>query len=94
MLIHAGHASPAARPSRTALIVRPAGEAIARCDPHPVVSGVNFERIRSARFCPAVTPASSRAYTAGTHEYVLVESGTLRLTAVWSGWLVLGPSCW
>jgi len=31
----------------------------------------------------------SRAYTAGTHEYVLVESGTLRLTEVWSGWLVL-----
>jgi hypothetical protein len=28
-------------------------------------------------FCPAV------------HEYVLVESGTFRLTEVWSGWLVL-----
>ena len=55
----------------------------------PVVSGVNFEPIRSAASAPAVTLASSRAYSAGTHEYVLVESGTLRLTEVWSGWLVL-----
>lgn len=45
----------------------------------PVVPGVNFEWVRSelpAGSPPAVYPA----YAAGSHEYVVVESGRLRLT--------------
>jgi hypothetical protein len=38
---------------------------------------------------PGTALVQSDTDTAGTHEYVLVESGTLRLTEVWSGWLVL-----
>lgn len=45
----------------------------------PVVPGVNFEWIRST--LPAGCDAGSfPAYASGSHEYVLVESGTLRLT--------------
>jgi XRE family transcriptional regulator, regulator of sulfur utilization len=45
----------------------------------PVVPGVNFEWIRSTlpRGCDA---GEFPAYAAGSHEYVLVESGALQLT--------------
>ena len=45
----------------------------------PVVPGVNFELIRSA--LPAGCDAGTfPAYASGSHEYVAVESGQLRLT--------------
>jgi XRE family transcriptional regulator, regulator of sulfur utilization len=44
----------------------------------PVVPGVNFEMIRTT--LPAGCDAGEfPAYAAGSHEYVIVESGTLRL---------------
>jgi XRE family transcriptional regulator, regulator of sulfur utilization len=45
----------------------------------PVVPGVNFEWIRST-LPPGCVPGPFPAYASGSHEYVLVESGTLRLT--------------
>jgi quercetin dioxygenase-like cupin family protein len=45
----------------------------------PVVPGVNFEWIRST-LPPGCDAGEFPAYAAGSHEYVLVESGTLRLT--------------
>jgi transcriptional regulator with XRE-family HTH domain len=45
----------------------------------PVVPGVNFEWIRTT-LPPATDPGPYPAYAPGSHEFVLVESGTLRLT--------------
>src|ERR1700722_14166883 len=46
----------------------------------PLVSpGVNFEWIRTP-LPPGVDPGPFPAYAAGSHEFVVVESGTLQLT--------------
>ena len=45
----------------------------------PVVPGLNFELIRST-LPPGCDPGDFPAYAAGSHEYVIVESGTLHLT--------------
>lgn len=45
----------------------------------PVVPGVNFEWIRST-LPPDCDAGQFPAYAAGSHEYVVVESGSLRLT--------------
>jgi transcriptional regulator with XRE-family HTH domain len=45
----------------------------------PVVPGVNFEWIRTT-LPPGCDAGSYPAYAAGSHEYVVVQSGTLRLT--------------
>ncbi|NSC19957.1 helix-turn-helix domain-containing protein [Streptomyces albus subsp. chlorinus] len=45
----------------------------------PVVPGVNFEWIRTT-LPPGCDAGRFPAYAAGSHEYVVVESGTLRLT--------------
>lgn len=45
----------------------------------PVVPGVNFEWIRST-LPPGCDVGQFPAYAAGSHEFILVESGTLRLT--------------
>jgi transcriptional regulator with XRE-family HTH domain len=45
----------------------------------PVVPGVNFEWVRTT-LPPGTDPGPYPAYAAGSHEFVLVESGTLRLT--------------
>ncbi|MEW9549798.1 helix-turn-helix domain-containing protein [Nonomuraea sp. NPDC050783] len=45
----------------------------------PVVPGVNFEWIRTT-LPPGCDAGPFPAYAAGSHEYVAVESGTLRLT--------------
>jgi XRE family transcriptional regulator, regulator of sulfur utilization len=45
----------------------------------PVVPGVNFEWIRST-LPPDCDAGRYPAYAPGSHEYVVVESGTLRLT--------------
>jgi XRE family transcriptional regulator, regulator of sulfur utilization len=45
----------------------------------PVVPGVNFEWIRTT-LPPGADPGPYPAYAAGSHEFVVVESGTLRLT--------------
>ena len=45
----------------------------------PVVPGVNFEWIRTT-LPPGASPGPYPAYAPGSHEFVLVESGTLRLT--------------
>ena len=45
----------------------------------PVVPGVNFEWIRTT-LPPGCDAGQFPAYAPGSHEYVLVESGTLRLT--------------
>ncbi|WP_116948736.1 helix-turn-helix domain-containing protein [Jiangella endophytica] len=45
----------------------------------PVVPGVNFEWVR-AELPPGSAPGEYPAYAAGSHEYVVVESGRLRLT--------------
>lgn len=44
----------------------------------PVVPGVNFEWIRTT-LPPGADPGPFPAYAPGSHEFVLVESGTLRL---------------
>ncbi len=44
----------------------------------PVVPGVNFEWIRTT-LPPGADPGPFPAYAAGSHEFVLVESGELRL---------------
>ena len=46
----------------------------------PVIPGVNFEWIRTT-LPPGVDPGPFPAYAAGSHEFVVVEAGTLRLTA-------------
>ena len=45
----------------------------------PVVPGVNFEWVRST-LPPGCDAGQFPAYASGSHEYVVVESGTLRLT--------------
>jgi XRE family transcriptional regulator, regulator of sulfur utilization len=45
----------------------------------PVVPGVNFEWIRST-LPPGCDAGRFPAYAGGSHEYIVVESGTLRLT--------------
>jgi transcriptional regulator with XRE-family HTH domain len=45
----------------------------------PVVPGVNFEWIRTT-LPPGADPGPYPAYAPGSHEFVLVESGTLQLT--------------
>jgi XRE family transcriptional regulator, regulator of sulfur utilization len=45
----------------------------------PVVPGVNFEWIRST-LPPGCDAGQFPAYAGGSHEYILVESGALRLT--------------
>jgi transcriptional regulator with XRE-family HTH domain len=45
----------------------------------PVIPGVNFELIRTT-LGPGVDPGPFPAYAPGSHEFVLVESGTLTLT--------------
>src|SRR5215210_806509 len=45
----------------------------------PVVPGVNFEWIRST-LPPGCDPGTYPAYAAGSHEFVVVESGSVRLT--------------
>jgi len=45
----------------------------------PVIPGVNFEWIRTT-LPPGVDPGPYPAYAPGSHEFVLVESGTLQLT--------------
>jgi transcriptional regulator with XRE-family HTH domain len=45
----------------------------------PVVPGVNFEWIRST-LPPGCDPGTYPAYAAGSHEFVVVESGRVRLT--------------
>ena len=45
----------------------------------PVVPGLNFELIRST-LPPGCAPAGYPAYAAGSHEFIAVETGTLRLT--------------
>src|ERR1039457_2920555 len=45
----------------------------------PVVPGVNFEWIRTTP-PPGADPGPFPAYAPGPHEFVLAESGTLRLT--------------
>ena len=45
----------------------------------PVVPGVNFEWVRTT-LPPGTDPGPYPAYAPGSHEFVLVESGTLRLT--------------
>lgn len=45
----------------------------------PVVPGVNFEWIRTT-LPPGCDAGQFPAYASGSHEYVVVESGTLRLT--------------
>jgi transcriptional regulator with XRE-family HTH domain len=45
----------------------------------PVVPGVNFEWIRTT-LPPGCDAGQFPSYAAGSHEYVAVESGTLRLT--------------
>jgi transcriptional regulator with XRE-family HTH domain len=45
----------------------------------PVVPGVNFEWVRT-ELPPGAAPGEYPAYAAGSHEYVVVEAGRLRLT--------------
>ncbi len=45
----------------------------------PVVPGVNFEWVRT-ELPPGSAPGEYPAYAAGSHEYVVVETGRLRLT--------------
>ncbi|MFC4120008.1 helix-turn-helix domain-containing protein [Nonomuraea zeae] len=45
----------------------------------PVVPGVNFEWIRTS-LPPGCDAGQFPAYAPGSHEYIVVESGTLRLT--------------
>jgi len=45
----------------------------------PVVPGLNFELIRST-LPPGCAPAGYPAYATGSHEFIAVEAGTLRLT--------------
>lgn len=45
----------------------------------PVIPGVNFEWIRTT-LPPGAAPGPYPAYAPGSHEFVLVDSGTLQLT--------------
>ncbi|WP_214413635.1 helix-turn-helix domain-containing protein [Sphaerisporangium fuscum] len=76
-----------ARPDDQRVIVRRAAEQDVVHEPGgwrrtvltPVVPGVNFEWIRST-LPPHFDAGRYPAYAPGSHEYVVVESGTLRLT--------------
>jgi transcriptional regulator with XRE-family HTH domain len=76
-----------AQPDDTRLVVRRAADQDTVDEPGgwrrtiltPVVPGVNFEWIRTT--LPSGCDAGQfPAYAPGSHEYILVESGTLRLT--------------
>jgi len=74
--------------ARSRVVVRRAGQQDVIDEPAgwrreiltPVIPGVNFEWIRTT-LPPGVDPGPFPAYAAGSHEFVVVESGTLRLTA-------------
>jgi transcriptional regulator with XRE-family HTH domain len=76
-----------AEPDEQRIIVRRAAEQDTIDEPggwrrtvlSPVVAGVNFEWIRTT-LPPGCDAGSYPAYAAGSHEYVAVESGLLRLT--------------
>jgi transcriptional regulator with XRE-family HTH domain len=76
-----------AEPDQTRVLVRRAAEQDTVDEPGgwrrtiltPVVPGVNFEWIRTT-LPPGCDAGSYPAYAAGSHEYVVVHSGTLRLT--------------
>jgi transcriptional regulator with XRE-family HTH domain len=76
-----------AEPDEQRIVVRRAAEQDAIEEPggwrrtvlSPVVAGVNFEWIRTT-LPPGCDAGSYPAYAAGSHEYVAVESGALRLT--------------
>ncbi len=73
-------------PGGSRVIVRRAGEQDMIDEPggwrreilSPVVPGVNFEWIRTT-LPPGTDPGPYPAYAPGSHEFVLIESGTLRL---------------
>lgn len=76
-----------AEPDADRVIVRRAGEQDATTHPggwrrvilSPVVPGVNFELLRTT-LPPGCDAGTFPAYAVGSHEYVAVESGQLRLT--------------
>ncbi|GLY86525.1 helix-turn-helix domain-containing protein [Actinoallomurus iriomotensis] len=76
-----------AEPEDTRIIVRRAADQDSVDEPggwrrtilSPVVPGVNFEWIRTT-LPPYCDAGRFPAYAPGSHEYVVVESGTLRLT--------------
>lgn len=76
-----------ARPDDERVVVRRAAEQDTVDEPggwrrtilSPVVPGVNFEWIRTT-LPPRCDAGRFPAYAPGSHEYVVVESGTLRLT--------------
>ena len=76
-----------ASPDENRIILRRASEQDAVEEPggwrrvvlSPVIPGVNFEWVRST-LPPHCEPAPFPAYASNSHEYVLVESGSLRLT--------------
>ncbi|MGI5224238.1 helix-turn-helix domain-containing protein [Actinoallomurus sp. CA-142502] len=76
-----------AEPEDTRIIVRRAADQDSVDEPggwrrtvlSPVVPGVNFEWIRTT-LPPDCDAGRFPAYAPGSHEYVVVESGTLRLT--------------
>jgi transcriptional regulator with XRE-family HTH domain len=76
-----------ARPEETRIVVRRAAEQDTvdeaggwrRTILTPVVPGVNFEWIRTT-LPPGCDAGSYPGYAAGSHEYVVVHTGTLRLT--------------
>ncbi|WP_327290410.1 helix-turn-helix domain-containing protein [Streptomyces sp. NBC_01198] len=76
-----------AQPDDTRIIVRRAADQDSIDEPGgwrrtiltPVVPGVNFEWIRTT-LPPDCDAGRFPAYAPGSHEYIVVESGTLRLT--------------
>jgi XRE family transcriptional regulator, regulator of sulfur utilization len=76
-----------AKPDETRILVRRAADQDTVDEPGgwrrtiltPVVPGVNFEWIRTT-LPPGCDAGSYPGYAAGSHEYVVVHSGTLRLT--------------
>jgi transcriptional regulator with XRE-family HTH domain len=76
-----------AQPDNTRIIVRRAADQDSIDEPGgwrrtiltPVVPGVNFEWIRTT-LPPDCHAGRFPAYAPGSHEYIVVESGTLRLT--------------
>jgi quercetin dioxygenase-like cupin family protein len=76
-----------ASPDENRIILRRASEQDAVEEPggwrrvvlSPVIPGVNFEWVRST-LPPHCEPGHFPAYASNSHEYVLVESGSLRLT--------------
>ncbi|WP_329247772.1 XRE family transcriptional regulator [Actinoallomurus sp. NBC_01490] len=76
-----------AEPDDTRIVVRRAADQDSVDEPggwrrtilSPVVPGVNFEWIRTT-LPPDCDAGGFPAYAPGSHEYIVVESGTLRLT--------------